>query len=91
VLMDSLDEITFERLSLEKFEKMFGKVRPNVCKTLTQDFLKSYHRLDYDGKMEKPLVTGFGLDWIGKLLEYNESVEEYEICAILHKLIEKYK
>lgn len=89
--MDNLDEITSERLSLEKFEKMFGKVRPNVCKNLTQDFLKSYHRLDYSGKTEKNIAIGFGLDWIGRLLEYNESVEEYEICAILHKLIEKYK
>lgn len=89
--MDNLDEIAFEGLSLEKFEKLFGKVRPNVCKSLTQDFLKAYHRLDYDGENEGKLVLGFGLDWLNKLLEFNEGVEEYETCAILHELIQKYK
>ena len=86
-----MEEITMEGLSVEKFEKLFGKVRPNVCKTLTQDFMKAYHRMGYVGSKEENLVKGFGLDWVQKLLEYNESVEEYEICAVMYELIQKYK
>lgn len=89
--MDNMEEITMEGLSVEKFEQLFGKVRPNVCKTLTQDFMKAYHRMDYVGSKEENLVKGFGLDWVQKLLEYNESVEEYEICAVMYELIQKYK
>ena len=89
--MDKMEEITLAGISVEKFEQMFGKVRPNVCKNLTQEFLNAYHRISYQGHGEQSLVIGFGLDWMERLLEYNESVEEYEICSVLHELIEKYK
>ena len=51
-----MEEITMEGLSVEKFEQLFGKVRPNVCKTLTQDLFgyKSVSCLECDGTGEEP-------------------------------------
>ena len=47
----------------------------------------SYHRYGTD---PFELVDGFGLDWVKLIMNYNEDIEEYELCAIFRDLINEY-
>jgi hypothetical protein len=69
------------------FMKQFGEPKPDMLEEMTQEFISTYHRLGVD-PME--LVEGFGIDWLQLLLQYNEDIEEYELCAIFRDLINDY-
>jgi hypothetical protein len=69
------------------FTRHFGEPKPSMLEDMTQEFISTYHRHGVD-PME--LVEGFGIDWLQLLLEYNENIEEYELCAIFRDLINDY-
>lgn len=74
--------------TVEGFKGTFGEPKEAMLVDLTQEFIKAYHRLGVD---PIELVEGFGMDWVQTLLEYNEQIEEYELCAIFRDLINDYK
>lgn len=67
--------------SLEEWIQFFGEPTNEDCIDLTQCYLKQYHHHG-DGNVPM-LVDAFDINWIRYLLQYNESVEEYELCSIL--------
>ena len=73
--------------TVEGFRKHFGETREGMLMDLTQEFIEAYHRHGVD---PFELVDGFGLDWVKLIMNYNESVEEYELCAIFRDLINDY-
>jgi hypothetical protein len=75
--------------SVNEFVEAFGNVPTDTdLQRITQDFIKAYHR---NGTDPYELVDGFGIDWVQLLMEYNEQIEEYELCAIFRDLINDYK
>ena len=78
-----------KKVSIDEFIQMFGtEPSDENLRMMTQQFLKTYHTLGVD---PIELVEGFGMDWVQTLLEYNEQIEEYELCAIFRDLINDYK
>ena len=78
-----------KKVSIDEFIQMFGNIpKDNDLHRITQTFIKTYHR---NGVDPYELVKGFGIDWVQTLLEYNEEIEEYELCAIFRDLINDYK
>ena len=69
------------------FKKHFGEPKNVMLEEMTQEFISTYHRFGVD---PLELVEGFGVDWLQLLLEYNEDIEEYELCAIFRDLINDY-
>ena len=74
--------------TVDGFIKHFGEPKPDMLSDMSGEFISTYHRLGVDA-ME--LVEGFGVDWVELLLQYNEEIEEYELCAIFRDLINDYK
>ena len=70
------------------FTKHLGNPSDEMLQEMTQEFITTYHSYGVD-PME--LVEGFGVDWIQLLLEFNERVEEYELCCIFRDLINDYE
>ena len=66
----------------------FGEPKTDMLDDMTQEFISTYHRF---GVCPYELVGGFGLDWLELLLQYNEDIEEYELCAVFRDLINDYK
>jgi len=73
--------------TVEGFRRNFGEPKEGMLLDLTQEFFEAYHRHGVD---PFELVDGFGLDWVQLLMNYNEDVEEYELCAIFRDLINDY-
>ena len=78
---------TNEIKTVEGFRKHFGEPKEGMLLDLTQEFISAYHRHGVD---PFELVDGFGLDWVQLIMNYNEEVEEYELCAIFRDLINDY-
>ena len=70
------------------FIDRFGEPETKLLDNMTQEFVSTYHR---HGVNQYELVDGFGLDWLELLLQYNEDIEEYELCAVFRDLINDYK
>ena len=66
----------------------FGEPKTHMLDDMTQELVATYHRYGVDPYQ---LVNGFGLDWLELLLQYNEDIEEYELCAVFRDLINDYK
>ena len=73
--------------TVEGFKKTFGEPKKAMLMDLTQEFIEAYHRYGTD---PYELVDGFGIDWVQLLMNYNEEIEEYELCAIFRDLINDY-
>ena len=69
------------------FKKLFGEPKTGMLMDLSNEFIDSYHRYGTD---PFELVDGFGLDWVKLIMDYNESIEEYELCAVFRDLINDY-
>jgi len=72
--------------SLEEWKQFFGEPTDEDCADITQAYIKQYHH--YGEEYIPNLVDAFDINWIRYLLLYNESVEEYELCAILKQHID---
>lgn len=72
--------------SLEEWKEFFGEPTDEDCADITQAYIKQYHH--YGDEYIANLVDAFDINWIRYLLWYNESVEEYELCAILKEHID---
>lgn len=75
-------------LSLKDFVMMFGEPDSKQLGDLTQHLMQSYHMggeyvIDSIGE-------GFGVDWLQRLIEYNEEREEYELCSIIKEILDTY-
>ena len=73
--------------TVEGFIRHFGEPKKGMLMDLSAEFIDSYHRYGVD---PYELVDGFGLDWVQLIMDYNESIEEYELCAIFRDLINDY-
>ena len=73
--------------TVEGFKKTFGEPKQAMLMDLSQEFIEAYHRYGTD---PYELVDGFGIDWVQLLMNYNEEIEEYELCAIFRDLINDY-
>ena len=67
--------------SLEEWKQFFGEPTDEDSADITQAYIKQYHH--YGDEYIADLVDSFDIKWVQYLLRYNESVEEYELCAIL--------
>jgi hypothetical protein len=84
-----MKELKGGNFSVNEFVEAFGNVPTDTdLHRITQTFIKAYHR---NGTDPFELVEGFGIDWVQLLMEYNEQIEEYELCAIFRDLINDYK
>lgn len=68
-------------LSIKDFLEMFGEPSDEDLHDITQAYLKQYHTHGDD--IIEHLIEAYSREWINLLLQYNVTVEEYEICAIL--------
>jgi hypothetical protein len=73
--------------TVEGFKKLFGEPKQGMLMDLSNEFIDSYHR---SGTDPFELVDGFGLDWVKLIMDYNESIEEYELCAVFRDVINDY-
>ena len=73
--------------TVDGFRKHFGEPKTGMLMDLSAEFIDSYHRFWVD---PIELVDGFGLDWVQLIMDYNEDIEEYELCAIFRDLINDY-
>jgi len=72
--------------SLEEWREFFGEPTDEDLADITQAYLKQY--IHYGDKHIAQFVDAFDINWVQYLLSYNESVEEYELCAIIKSHID---
>jgi len=72
--------------SLEEWREFFGEPTDVDLTDITQAYLKQY--MHYGDKHITEFVDAFDINWVRYLLSYNESVEEYELCAIIKSHID---
>ena len=73
--------------TVEGFRRHFGEPKKGMLMDLSDEFIQAYHRYGTD---PIELIDGFGLDWTQLIMDYNEEIEEYELCAIFRDLIKDY-
>jgi len=76
-------------LTLEEYTEIFGAPTKLDLYDITQSYIKLY--LKHGDDVYIPfLVDAYGKEWVERLLEYNEGVEEYELCAIIKEHLDIY-
>lgn len=75
--------------SLEEWKQFFGEPTEEDCADITQAYLKQYHHHGDDSI--SMLIDAFDINWVKYLLQYNEMVEEYELCSIIKSHLDIYK
>ena len=68
-------------MSVKDFIELFGEPTDEDLFDITQAYIKQYHT--HGDEFIQILVDSYGKEWVRYLLQYNESIEEYELCAIL--------
>ena len=68
-------------MGVNDFIELFGEPTEIDLFDITQAYIKQYHQ--HGDSFIEVLVDSYGKEWVRYLLSYNESVEEYELCAIL--------
>lgn len=76
-------------LNLLDFIDLFGQPTEEDLNDITQAYLKQYHQHGED--VVPAIVEAYGDEWVTHLLSHNESIEEYELCAILKEHLDVYK
>ena len=71
-----------------EFVQLWGEPKEDHLKELTQHLLKSYH-IGGD-KVIDSIGEGFGVGWLQALIDYNEGVEEYELCSVIKEILDTY-
>jgi len=75
--------------SLEEWKEFFGEPTDEDLADITQAYMRQY--MHYGEKNIAQFVDAFDINWVRYLLWYNESVEEYELCAIIKSHLDKNK
>ena len=89
MFIDDIERKPFQVIPLDpvEFVDLFGKITDDDKYALTQAFIKDYLRWEqYDFHR---LYDKWGLSWIEELKDYNERVEEYELCSIFKEVKER--
>ena len=76
-------------LDIPEFIEIFGEPIDEDLHDITQSYIKLYLKQGDDIYIPF-IVDAYGVDWINKLLQYNESIEEYELCSILKEHLDIY-
>ena len=93
-------------LNVEQFIELFGEIREDDFRELTQQFIAVIYGIE-DGEwtdimgMENPtdyqkdemkawIVDGWGEDWVKQILLFNQDKEEYELCGIIWDCLQQY-
>lgn len=77
-------------LDYGEFVDIFGEPNDLDLYDLTQSYIKLYMKQG-DDECIPYIVDMYSEEWMNILLNYNERVEEYELCAILKSHIDIYK
>lgn len=72
-------------LAPSEYEHLFGGLVNEDLRILTQCFFRDHHKT-FDGDIDK-ILDKWGIEWMEVLLDFNQSIEEYELCAILRDII----
>lgn len=76
-------------LSLNEFIELFDAPSGEDTAILTQCFIKSYLRCNPDDDKDMGNLVGkWGLDWLEVFLNYNQKVEEYELCSTIKEVMD---
>lgn len=68
-----------------EFVDLFGEPTEEDLEIMTQVMIQDVHRLS-----NMDIVDKWGLDWIRYILNFNEQVEEYELCAVFKEVIDNH-
>lgn len=71
-----------------EFVQLWGEPKEEHLKELTQHLLESYH-MGGDDVIDS-IGDGFGVGWLQALIDYNEGVEEYELCSVIKEILDTY-
>lgn len=77
-------------LDYEEFVGIFGEPNDLDLYDLTQAYIKLYMKQG-DDECIPYIVDMYSEEWMNILLNYNERVEEYELCAIIKSHLDIYK
>ena len=89
MFIDDIERKPFQVIPLDpvEFVDLFGKITDDDKYALTQAFIKDYLRWEQHDFHR--LYDKWGLSWIEELKDYNERVEEYELCSIFKEVKER--
>lgn len=77
------------QLGVFEFIELFNEPTDEDIHILSQCFIKSYLRTNIDKETEiGNLIGKWGLDWLDLFLDYNQRVEEYELCSIIKDVMD---
>lgn len=77
-------------LTIDEFVEIFDEPLGEDLHDITQSYIKLYLKQGNDLYIPF-IVDAYSTEWIEKLLKYNESIEEYELCAILKEHLDIYE
>ena len=77
-------------LGYDEFVDVFGEPNDNDLFDLTQSYIKMYMKQG-DDECIPYLVDSYTDKWVTAFLNYNERIEEYELCSILKEHLDIYK
>lgn len=77
-------------LDYDEFVDIFGEPNDEDLFDLTQAYIKLYMKQGDDDCIPY-IVDMYGEKWLNQFIQYNERMEEYELCAILKSHIDIYK
>lgn len=77
-------------LDYEEFIDVFGEPNDEDLFDLTQAYIKLYMKQN-DDECIPWLVDMYGEKWVKCFLNYNERIEEYELCSIFKEHLDIYK
>lgn len=92
MFIDDIERFPSQRLALdlEEFTYLFGEPTESDSEILSELLIKDYLKIMDLSNLDS-LADKWGLDWISFILEYNESREEYELCAVLRDVLNDLK
>ena len=77
-------------LEYDDFVEVFGEPNDEDLFDLTQSYIKLYMKQG-DDECIPYLVDSYSEQWVRAFLNYNERIEEYELCSILKEHLDIYK
>lgn len=77
-------------LEYDEFVFIFGEPSDEDLFDLTQSYIRLYMKQSDDSTIPF-VVDAYGEQWVTQFLNYNERIEEYELCSILKEHLDLYK
>ena len=75
-------------MSVSEWTELFGAPTEEDLADITQAYIKQYHQ--HGDEYIELLIDAFGVKWITHLLQFNEMMEEYELCSIIKSHLDIY-